>query len=148
MKPRRADFTDASPGVACNNFEVQLRDAELAIIHNSDYSIRLHSSRGNSSDNETERTNSAIGANIVDGATLEWNKDKRFDGLSDKEIKKLTVKEFEEHEMDRMEKNTLYCADDIRKRVDGAPVFKKFIKCYLTLKQSTFFFNKKYLYLR
>lgn len=70
---------------------------------------------------------------------------KRFDGLSDEEISKLTVKEFEEHEMDRMEKNAWYCADDIRKRVDGAPVFNEFIKCYLTPKQTTFFFNKKYL---
>ena len=92
MKPRWADFTDAGPGLACNNFEVQFRDGELAIIHNSDYRIRLHSSRGNSSDNEAERTNNAIGDSIEDGATLEWNKHKRFDGLSDEDISKLTVK--------------------------------------------------------
>ncbi|CAB4017603.1 Transient receptor potential cation channel subfamily A member 1, partial [Paramuricea clavata] len=145
VKPRWADFTDAGPGVACNSFEVQFRDAELAIIHNSDYRIRLHSSRGNSSDNEAERTNSAIGDSIVDGATLQWNKHKRFDGLSDEDISKLTVKEFEEHETDRMEKNAWYCANEIRNRVDGAPVFNEFIKCYLTPKQSPFFFNKKYL---
>jgi hypothetical protein len=55
------------------------------------------------------------------------------------------VKEFEEHETDRMEKNAWYCANEIRNRVDGAPVFNEFIKCYLTPKQSPFFFNKEYL---
>jgi hypothetical protein len=92
VKPRWADFSDAGTGVGCNNFEVQFRDAEMAILHNSDYRIKLHSSRGNSSDNEAERTNSAIGDSIVDGSTLEWNQYKRFDGLSDDEISKLTVK--------------------------------------------------------
>lgn len=62
VKPRWADFTDAGPGVACNNFKVQLRDAELAIIHN--YRIRLHSSRGNSSDNEAKRELTAQSATV------------------------------------------------------------------------------------
>ncbi|CAB4007502.1 Transient receptor potential cation channel subfamily A member 1 [Paramuricea clavata] len=110
VKPRWADFTDAGPGVACNNFEVQFKD---------DYRIRLHSSRGNSSDNEAERTNSAIGDSIVDGATLQWNKHKRFDGLSDEDISKLTVKEFEEHETDRMEKNACCTAAESKQQVPG-----------------------------
>ena len=54
VKPRWADFTDAGPGVGCSNFEVRFRDAEFAIIHNSDYHIRLHPSRENSADNEAE----------------------------------------------------------------------------------------------
>lgn len=145
VKPRWADFCDAGPGVGSNNFEVQFRDAELAIIHNSDYRIRLHSSRGNSADNEAERTNSAIGDSVVDGSTLEWNHYKRFDGMTDDEIAKLTVKEFDEREMQRMEKNAWHCAEEIRRRVDGAPVFSEFIKSYLTPKESCFFFNKKYL---
>ncbi|CAB3984709.1 Hypothetical predicted protein [Paramuricea clavata] len=46
-----------------------------------------------------------------------------FDGLSDEDISKLMVRECEEHETDRMEKNAWYCANEIRNRVDGTPVF-------------------------
>lgn len=144
VKPRWADFTDAGPGVGSNNFEVQFRDAEMAVIYNSDYRIRLHSSRNNSADNEAERTNSAIGDSIVDGAILEWNNFKRFDGLTDEQIANLTMTEFNEHEERRMEKNAWHCAGEVRKRVDGAPVFHEFIKSYLTPKD-TFFFNQEYL---
>ncbi|CAB3980890.1 Transient receptor potential cation channel subfamily A member 1 [Paramuricea clavata] len=97
VKPCWADFSDAGPGVGCNNFEVQFRDEEMAILHNSDYRIRLRSSHDNSSDNEAKRTNSAIGDSIVDVSTLAWNQYKRFDGLSDDETSKLTVKELEKY---------------------------------------------------
>ena len=43
-----ADFTDAGPGVSVTNTDVKFRDAEIAIIHNSDYRIRCHRSRGDS----------------------------------------------------------------------------------------------------
>ena len=105
VKPRWADFTDAGPGVGCSNFEVRFRDAELALIHNSDHRILAYPSRGNSADNEAERTNSAIGDSIVDGSTIQWEQYKKFDGLSDEEISTLTFKEYEEHERQRMEKN-------------------------------------------
>lgn len=105
VKPRWADFTDAGPGVGCSNFEVRFRGAELVLIHNSDYRIRVHPSRENSADNEAERTNSAIGDSIVDGSTIQWEQYKKFDGLSDEEISTLTLKEYEEHERQRMEKN-------------------------------------------
>lgn len=45
VKPRWADFSDAGTGVGCNNFEVQFRDAEMAILHNSDYRIAAFISR-------------------------------------------------------------------------------------------------------
>ena len=103
--PRWADFTDAGPGIGCGNFKVRFRDAEFAIIHNSDYCIRLHPSRENSADNEAERTNSAIADSIVGGSTLQWEKYGKFDGLNDDEISKLTVSEYDENEKKRMEKN-------------------------------------------
>ena len=53
--------------------------AELARNHNSDY--RVQCSRGDSGQGETERTNSAISDGVVDGATLEWGKFKRFEDL-------------------------------------------------------------------
>ena len=145
VKPRWADFTDAGPGDGCSNFEVRFRDAELALIHNSDYRIRVHPFRENSADNETERTNSAIGDSIVDGSTIQWEQYKKFDSLSDEEISTLTLKEFEEHERQRMEKNAWHCAGEISKRIDGAPVFNEFIQCFVTEKKNTFFFNKTYL---
>ena len=89
VKPTWADFTDAGPGVGCSNFEVRFRDAELALIHNSDHRILAYPSRENSADNEAERTNGAIGDSIVDGSTIQWEQYKKFDGLSDEEISTL-----------------------------------------------------------
>ena len=47
VKARKADFTDAGPGVAIavSNTDVKCRNAELAIIQNSDYRIRCHRKR-------------------------------------------------------------------------------------------------------
>ena len=47
MKARKADLTDTGPGVAIavSNTNVKCRDAELAIIQNSDYRIRCHRKR-------------------------------------------------------------------------------------------------------
>ena len=42
VKPRKADFTDDVPGVSMTNTDVKFRDAEITIIHNSDYRIRCH----------------------------------------------------------------------------------------------------------
>ena len=42
VKPRKADFTYAGPGVSVTNTDVKFRDAEIAIIHNSDYRIVCH----------------------------------------------------------------------------------------------------------
>ena len=103
--PRWADFTDAGPGIGCGNFKVRFRDAKFAIIHNSDYCIRLHPSRESSADNEAEQTNSAIADSIVGGSTLQWEKYGKFDGLNDDEISKLSVSEYNENEKKRMEKN-------------------------------------------
>ncbi|CAH3150587.1 unnamed protein product, partial [Pocillopora meandrina] len=89
VKPRWADLTDAGPGVGVSNYEVRFRDAELARVHNSDYRVRCHRSRGDSGQGEAERTNSAISDALVDGATLEWEKYRRFEDLSEEEIKQL-----------------------------------------------------------
>ena len=66
----------------------------------------LHRSRDDSAQNEAERTNSAISDSIVDGSTIEWNKHKLFDDLTDEEIGKLTLDQYEQHdrEVKRMEK--------------------------------------------
>ena len=105
VKPNWADLTDAGPGVGVSNYEVRFRDAELALIHRSDYCVHVHRSRGDSGQNEAERTNSAIGDSVVDGSTIDWNFYKRFDDLTDKDIVEMTQSDFEIYEKNRMSKN-------------------------------------------
>ena len=45
VKARKADLTDAGPGVAVSNTVVKFRDAGLAIIQNSNYRKRCHRER-------------------------------------------------------------------------------------------------------
>jgi hypothetical protein len=145
IKPRWADVTDAGPGVGVSNFEVKFRDAEMSIIHNSDYRVRIHNSRDGSGDNEAERTNSAIGDSIVDGATLPWEKYPKFHNLSDDDISHLTLNDFEELEAQRMEKNAWYVTNELKDRIDGAPVFNEYISAYTTEKSDCAFFLSKEL---
>ena len=90
-----------------SNLEVRFRDSELARLHQSDYQIRFHRSRDDSAQNEAERTNSAISDSIVDRSTIEWNKHKLFDNLTDEEIGKLTLDQYEQQEVERMKKKML-----------------------------------------
>ncbi|CAB4010190.1 Transient receptor potential cation channel subfamily A member 1 [Paramuricea clavata] len=94
--------------------------------------MRLHRSRGDSGQGEAERTNSAIGDAVVDGATINWEVYKKFEEMNEEEINQLSVKEFEELEEQRMEKNAWYVAKTLVERIDGAPVLSERIKAYLT----------------
>ena len=104
VKPRVVFLTDAGPGVGVSNFEVKFRDAELARMYNSGYRIRLHRSRGDSGQGEAEQTNSAIADSIVDGAAIDWEVIKRYQGMTNDEISQMSVKEFEQYESERMSK--------------------------------------------
>ena len=146
VKPRWADLTDAGPGVGVSNYEVRFRDAELARIHNSDYRVRCHRSRGDSGQGEAERTNSAISDALVDGATLEWEKYRRFEDLSEEEIKQMSLQSYEEYEKKRMEKNAWYVCCQVAERIDDAPVLKEYIKSKVSEPpDELFFFNSVYL---
>ena len=129
VKPRWYDNSDAGPGVGITNFEVKFRDAELTMLYERDYACRLHSARGSSGDNEAERTNSAVGDSIVDGATLQWNKFQKFHNLTDDEIANLTIQDYDSHEETRMEMNAWWVAKELSYRIDGAPVFSEYIHC-------------------
>ena len=144
VKPIWADLTDAGPGVGISNFEVRFRDAEMARMWNSDYRIRVHRSRNDSHMNEAERTNSAIGDALVDGGTIEWERHRLFDGLTDDQISQLTLNEFEEHQRQIIRKNALEVTDDVVNRLDGAPALGEFISAYRTPidENEQFFFNK------
>ena len=92
-------------------------------MYRRDYGCRVHSARGCSGDNEAERTNSAVGDSIVDGATLQWERYPRFHNLAVDEIANLTIKEFDAHEEERMKMNAWWVAKELANRIDGAPVF-------------------------
>ena len=64
LKSVITELTDAGPGVGVSNYEVRFRLAELARIHCSDRRNQIHRARGDSAQNEVERTNSAIGKNF------------------------------------------------------------------------------------
>ena len=146
LKPRCCDLTDAGPGVGVTNYEVKFRDAELCRMFDSDYRVRVHRSRGDSGQGEAERTNSAIGDAVVDGSTIEWEKYKKFEGLTEEEVKKLSVKQYEELEAERMRLNAWEVSKELVRRIDGAPVLSERIKTYLSEdKPDLFFFNQHYL---
>ena len=108
-------------------YEVRFRDAEFVHVHGSDYCIRVHRSRGDSGQNDAQRTNSAIGDSVVDGSTIDWNFYKRFDDLSDKQVTEMTPTEFEIYEQNMMSRNAWGVAEIVRERVDDAPVLGDFI---------------------
>ena len=143
VKTKWADLTDAGPGVGVSNYLVRFRDVEMARLYNSDYRVRCHRSRGDSGQGEAERTNSAIGDSIVDGETLEREKTKCFEGMTEDEVKSMSVKDFQEYEKKRMENNAWDVAKEVKERIHDAPVLKEYITAYLTMKpEDQFFFNE------
>ena len=59
-KPRVLELTDAGPGVGCSNGAVQCRMAKTILIHGSGKVDRVHRARGESGQNEADRTNASI----------------------------------------------------------------------------------------
>ena len=99
VKLRWLDNSDRGPSISVTDFEVKFRDANLTLLYERDFGCGVHSGRGPFGDNEAERTNSALGDSIVDGATLQWEKYPRFHNFTYFEIASLTVKEFDTHEL-------------------------------------------------
>ena len=114
-KPRWCYLSDAGPGVAVSNFDVQFRDAKLARMWGSEYRIRLRLSRNDSHSNEAERTNSAIADSVVNGQTIEWEFQKLFDGINDGKIEAMILQEFERHQDKRMKLNEYMVRDEVVK---------------------------------
>ena len=104
-KTRLLELTDAGPGVGCNNIAVQYRMAEKILIHGYDKVLRVHRARGDSGQNEAERTNASIGEALVTGEALDWEYHKGFEGMTKEEIEALSLQEYELLEENRMKKN-------------------------------------------
>jgi hypothetical protein len=76
------------------------------------------------------------------GKHSSWETFKQFEGMSEEEIRKISIKEYEKYEMERMEKNAWHVAKEITKRIDEAPVLSTNIKAYLSeFNEKQFFFN-------
>ena len=124
--------------VCCRIF----RDAEMARIHNSDYRVRCHRSRGDSGQGEAERTNSAISDSLVDGATLKWEKYRRFEDLSKDKIKAMSLHSYEQYEKESMEKNAWHVCKQVEERIDDVPVLNEYISSMVSESpEELFFFN-------
>jgi hypothetical protein len=146
LRPRVAHFTDAGPGVGVSNVAVKFRDAELARLEKSDYRVRVHRARGDSGQNEAERTNSASGDAIVDGKTIEWEYHKKFEGMTSDERAAMSINEFDVYEARRMARNAWHVSEDLANRLDGAPVLSSYIHGLVSCKpEEQFFFNKNEL---
>ena len=101
VKPRLADLTDAGPGVGVSNYEVRFRDAELARIHNSDYRVRCHRSRGDSRQGEAENEQTRPFQTIL--LTVQrWNGRSTVD--SKISLKTKSLHSYEKYEKECMEK--------------------------------------------
>lgn len=139
--------TDAGPGVGVSNVEVRFRDIEIARIHSSDRVNRIHRAPGDSGQNEAERSNAAIGDALVDGSALKWNYYGPLDGLTEAEVKNLSVTDLQERENDCMEKNAWKVAAEVSKTIDDEPGSAgDYMKSYVTTrKERQFFFNTTYL---
>lgn len=145
-KPRVLELTDAGPGVGCNNGAVQYRMAEQILIHGLDKVVRVHRARGDSGQNEAERTNASIGEALVTGETLNWEYHQRFEGMTKSDIEALSLQDYEQLEEQRMEKNAWRAAAELAERVDGEPAPSGFLNCSVTpTSREQFLWDKGYL---
>lgn len=80
---------------------------------------------------------------VVNGSTIQWNKHKLFDNLTDEEISKITLEEYEQHEAKGVEKNAWFVAEEVQNLIYGAPVQRENISAFLTRpqKKQSFFYQ-------
>jgi hypothetical protein len=142
-----AELTDAGPGVGISNFEVQFREAEKSRINDTIRRTRLHRSRGDSAQNESERTNACIGEALVDGSALKWNYFDALDGKCPEEIEKMTMQDITAEEDKCMERNAWKVADDVRCRIhmEPGPAGDLMLALVTDVPNDQFYYNAKYL---
>jgi len=106
----------------------------------------VHRGRGDSGQNQAERTNTSIGDALVTGQTLNWGHYKRFENMSDEHIEALKLQDYEKLEKERMERNAWKAAGELAKRGDGEPAPHGFITCMvISRKYEQFYCDCEYL---
>ena len=116
--PIVSELTGAGPGVRVTNLEVKFRFAEICRLLGNDRRTRIHRVRGDSGQNEAERTNGSIGDALVNGSTIKWDYLLPYDGRSEEGKKTMSLDELEEHKEINMERNAWAVAEEVRMRVD------------------------------
>ena len=112
-------LTDAGPGVGVSNLEVRFRYADqFARVHCSDYRVRVHRSRDDSSQNEAERTKSSITDSIVAGGTIDWNFHKEFDDLTDQQVQSFSLQQYETSEKQKLQKNAWHVSEIVKEKLN------------------------------
>ena len=83
----------------------------------------------------------------MDGATLECEKYKRFEDLSEEEIKRMSLQSNKGYEKRQMEiKCLVYVCSQVAERINDAPVRKDYIKNKVSEPpDELFFFNSAHL---
>ncbi|CAB4016701.1 RNA-directed DNA polymerase from transposon X-element, partial [Paramuricea clavata] len=102
---------------------------------------------GDSGQNESERSNAAIGDALMDVSSLKWQYYGPLDGLTSNEINNLTIPELASKEEECMERNAWKVAEEITQISDDelGPA-GDFMKCFVTpKKENQFFFNTRHL---
>lgn len=150
LPPVKTDIlknTDAGPGVGSSNVEVRYRDVEMARILNSDRMNRIHRARDDSGQNEAERSNACIGDALVDGGSLQWKFYDALGGLTQEEIKSLSLDDIKKREELAMEKNAWTVAKNVAERISDEPgPAGDYMQSYVTpCKDRHFFFNTEHL---
>ena len=114
-----AGLIDAGPGVGVSNLEVRFREAgQFARVHCSDYRVRVHRSRDDSSQNEAERTKSSISDSIVDSGTIDWNFHKEFDDLTDQQVQSFSLQQYETSEKQKLQKNAWHVSEIVKEKLN------------------------------
>ena len=137
------ELTDAGPGVGVSNYEVTFRMTEMSRIHNTLRRTRVHRSRDDSGQNESERTNACIGEALVDGGSMTWEFHRPLDGKTQEEIDKLLDDEISKEEEICMEKNAWQVCSEIRERIhmEPGPAGDLLIAVVEGKKEDQFFYN-------
>ena len=142
--PIVSELTDAGPGVGVTNFEVTFRFAEICRLHGNDRRTRIHRARGDSGQNEAERTNGSTGDALVDGSIITWDYFLPYNGLSEEGRKTMSLDELEKHKETNMERNAWAVAEEVRMRADDEKgPGGDFMKAYSTEKLADQFFHNK-----
>ena len=118
VAPIISEVTDAGPGVGVNNLEVKARFAEMCMIQDTDRRVHIHQARGDCGQNKAERTNASVADGLVDGGTMKWNYYEDYDGLTDEQVKEMSISELDMHIETNIKKNAWAVAKQVHLRID------------------------------
>ena len=88
-----------------------------------------------------ERVQSFVGDAICDGGTIDWEKKKEFQGLTDEQLCTMSSDDLEESEHSRMRSNAFSVCKELSLRMDGAVAPGGYMKAFVSYEKHKMFFN-------